>query len=111
MDDTTYQGWTNYETWAVALWLGNDEYSYKLWRNVTQQHLTDKLGRDYEETNDPDAKSDATLSLSRELENWLENNNPLADQNASLFTDLMTTAINEANCYEIAKHWIDAELE
>jgi hypothetical protein len=23
--DNTYQGWTNYETWAVALWIDNDE--------------------------------------------------------------------------------------
>ena len=22
--DTTYNGWTNYKTWNVALWLGND---------------------------------------------------------------------------------------
>ena len=30
MTDTTYNGWTNYETWNVALWLGNDEGLYNL---------------------------------------------------------------------------------
>ena len=28
--DTTYNGWENYETWNVALWLQNDEGLYNL---------------------------------------------------------------------------------
>ena len=28
MDDTSYNGWTNYATWNVALWMGNDEFLY-----------------------------------------------------------------------------------
>ena len=30
MIDTTYNGWTNYETWNAALWLDNDYFYYSI---------------------------------------------------------------------------------
>ncbi len=32
LTDQTYNGWTNYQTWNVALWLGNDEGLYDMAR-------------------------------------------------------------------------------
>ncbi len=29
MTDTTYNGYTNYHTWNVALWIANDETIYR----------------------------------------------------------------------------------
>lgn len=31
-----YNGWSNYETWAVHLWLSNDEPSYRMIRDLCQ---------------------------------------------------------------------------
>lgn len=31
--DASYNGWPNYETWNVMLWMDNDEPSYRFYRD------------------------------------------------------------------------------
>jgi len=33
--ETGYNGYTNYETWAVKLWMDNEEPTYDYWRERT----------------------------------------------------------------------------
>ena len=47
--DTSYNGWENYETWNVALWILNDEGLYNLARRCGDyQDFVDCLGSDAE---------------------------------------------------------------
>ena len=91
-DTKTYNGWTNYETWCVHLWLSNDEGTYRYWREEAGRHLKED-------------REDARYSLARQLKSELEEASPLAE--ASLFSDLLNAALSEVDWHEVA----DAFLE
>ena len=56
--DKRYNGWKNYETWNVALWLGNDESLYELARKCkTYKTLRNSLLEDYGMEKTPDGVS------------------------------------------------------
>ena len=48
LTDTTYNGWTNYETWNVALWINNEEGLYNLAQECGDyETLVNRLYEDY----------------------------------------------------------------
>ena len=50
MTDSTYNGWTNYETWNVKLWIDNEQSTYY---DVTG-HATEVYEQATEEETEPD---------------------------------------------------------
>jgi hypothetical protein len=90
--DKTYNGWTNYETWAVALWLDNDEGSHDHWREQALEAWRDD-------------RKNAASNLADQLKAEHEENAP--DLPASIYSDLLNAAASEVNWYEIAEHYLD----
>jgi hypothetical protein len=101
-DDKRCNGWTNYETWAVALWIDNEQGSYGYWREQARENYRTAVDRG----TGRDRAEEAATSLAQQLKEEIEEGNPLADK-PSLYSDLLGAAISETNWYEIAKNWID----
>lgn len=99
MTDNRYNGWTNYETWNLALWLGNDEGSYDYW-----QERSTEVYRDTDKDAD-DRREDAAITLADQLKDEIEENSPAGV--TGFYADILSAAISEVNWYEIARHWID----
>lgn len=90
----SYNGWSNYETWLVNLWLGEEDYFL---------YLQDLLNEGTE------FKSPYQLSLF--IKDYIEEQNPLADQ-CTMYSDLLSSALSKVDYREIAKHyWENLELD
>lgn len=42
----TYNGWANWDTWNMNLWLTNSEYIYRLARSMSTVNELERLGRE-----------------------------------------------------------------
>lgn len=105
MGEKRYNGWKNYETWAVALWIGNDQGSYG-----RAMEMVDNAW----DCADPDkyfSRSErARLDLADSLKDWFEEENPLSHE-ASVFSDFLSAALSEVDWLEIADNFLsDREL-
>jgi len=106
MEHKEYNGWYNYETWAVKLWLDNDEGSYRYMGSEAAEKLAEYT--DEEGTVDADGfKSEFAEFLKSYHEDQAEELNIPA----SVFSDLLTAAMSEVNWYEIAEAYLDEAKE
>ncbi len=78
-----HNGWTNKPTWAVKLWLDNDEGSYNYWQEQAQRLSAYKLAD----------------QLKEEIEQGAAELLP----EASLYTDLLLYSLHSVNFDEIAQ--------
>ena len=95
MEHKDYNGWTNYETWNVKLWLDNEPCTYELQKELAEQAKeTAKVDVWTREETD-------RFTLADLLKEWVEDNRP--DIEASMYSDLLGAALSEVNWNEIAE--------
>jgi len=99
-DDKRYNGWTNYETWAVKLWIDNEEPSYSYWRE--QAENWQRVPEHYAHDQSP---RPPMHSLGAQLKDEFFNMAP--DLGTTVWADLLTAALAEVNWDEIAKSMLE----
>jgi len=109
--DKTYNGWTNYETWNVKLWIDNEQSTYDYWREAAQQCFDDAGDgvSAYAKFTDKEIftrEERAVLALEKQLKAEIEEQAP--DLGCSMFADLLNAALSEVNWHEIAKSLIES---
>ena len=93
LNPDSYNGWKNYETWAVALWIDNDQGSYEQSRQLARDVLTSG-----QETR---THAGALADALQEVTTY-----EMPDLGASVWTDLLNAAVSEVDWYEIAENYL-----
>ena len=91
MTDTTYNGWTNFETWLAGLWLNEADFAGEL---ESQRGLT--LG-----------------DVAEQIESMIEvMTEETRETSSGLASDLLSAAISAININELARvYYSDLETE
>jgi len=85
-----YNGWSNYETWCVKLWIDNDEYLCNHWQPEVVRDAKDVYGL-----------ADTIEAFVTDPENGL-----IPDLGATLGADLLNAALSKVDWREIAENML-----
>ena len=97
--DNRYNGWTNYPTWNVALWIGNDPGLDEMLREMAR----DEIDR---------GESENVYNLAARIKDWIRYGDEMApDLGASMYADILGWALDHVNWDEIAQHALDDARE
>lgn len=115
MTKNEYNGWYNYETWAVALWIDNEEGSQNYWNEQASELLTNAEIPDYMAgltwSKEDQATKDLADLLKEQHEEQAADMLERSKASCSIMADLLNAALSEVNWHEVAKHFIDAAQE
>lgn len=80
-----FNGWSNYETWAVYVWMENEEMNYRYLMELVEDARTETSPAAY---------------LASKIKETVEDGRP---ETGGLYKDLLTNAIESVDYYEIAE--------
>ena len=107
MNNNPYNGWTNYETWVVNLWMDNEQGSHDYWVGQAEYVYNNQA----EEQKHFSKMEDAVVILAEKLKDEHEEAKDEILEHvqltASVWADLLGAALSETNWREIAEHLLE----
>ena len=101
-----YNGYSSYETWLVAVWVDNDQYTIDHWVNVAKHHYNIAEDRKHFTK-----REEATISFSEDMKEWYEDNIPDSTEIGGLYADMLHGCMTVVDWGELAKKYMDQYLE
>jgi hypothetical protein len=114
MTDDTYEGWANRETWALNLWLSNDQGLYEMARGWAASGRAAALESEYW-TDDEDGKRlESSYAGDRIRDGWDEITDP--DEGLVTAENILAMVRDVGSEYrvdwdEIGRHWLEDVTE
>lgn len=93
-EDKTYNGWANYETWVINMWLSNDEGIYEETNGIIEQQLNEPV-------------ITACEALKDFVEELAEATTSGVLGGSSFVTDLFQGALSEVDWREVVTNWVE----
>jgi hypothetical protein len=108
-DESRYNGWTNYGTWCVHLWLSNEETSWRHWQAAAREAYADARDDQDVKKGTFTRKESAAFVLKNQLKESHEGAAGLEDaqRTITVFTDLIRSALDTVNWAEIAENLLE----
>ena len=104
----TYNGYTNYETWAVQLWIDNNESSSSYWRQVAMETYYHQAVEQVHFSKVEDAICLLTEKLKGSYNNQMESVLSEANVAGTVWADLLNASVCAVNFGEIAKNIMES---
>jgi len=112
MDREKYNGWTNHATWVVNLWLENEEWSYRFWRNVAAEMLATAEPTEVL-TKEESARFQFADFMKQHIEGEIDQILEGLDIHKNLYAGILCDLVNlsDVNWDEIAAAWMEGAKE
>jgi hypothetical protein len=102
--DNTYNGWTNYETWNLKLWLDNSISDFREKNVFDTNFIQGNIKKICKKQN---SEKDTIYEIYEYLKNYVEKGFDNMYLKPSFYCDVLSASIREVNFYEIAESYYE----